>query len=107
MRALAALAVVAPLVAAYKKGDVVNIMASHVGPVNNRECQSSVLRMQNGIRRCATSCYLPLTLTSHFALAASETYNFFVLPFCGSKHGDQGVDQDLGESLTGTCSSHR
>ncbi len=54
------------LAAAYSKGDVIKVVASHVGPVNN----------------------------------PSETYGYFVLPFCSPKSASS-VDQDLGESLTG------
>lgn len=52
----------------YAVGDVVRVVASHVGPVAN----------------------------------PSETYPFFVLPFCPPKDGVMSADtQDLGEAFSG------
>lgn len=66
--ATVAAAVVAsvPSAGAFSKGDLVKVVASHAGPVNN----------------------------------PSETYNYYVLPFCAPK-GDGSVQQDMSESLTG------
>lgn len=106
------LALCAQRALAFSDGDVIRVLASHIGPVNNRECSVLVLHCEHsvlwmphctGTLACAGgTSFTPPGPSSPPQFAASETYQYSVLPYCTP--GDASSQSpDIAESLTGAC----